>query len=481
MSEPQEVERVDARSLRLSDALGSGGQGTVYGVADRFVDDRFPAVYKEFTAVSDARALLRVVRFRRDLSPADAQRLDEIAAWPAAVVQRDGRITGFLMRRAPDPFLIGLGMPSGPTQHLAQVQLLLNDAAYRTARGLVIDDRFRLELLHDTASAIEFLHAHHVVVGDLSPANLLFSRSRRPRCFFLDCDAMRVRGISVLRQAETIDWQTPTRDEAVATRATDSYKFGLLCIRLFAGDQSARDPQVLGRAGPAVKSLAARSLSRDPRWRPAMAEWREALSAAAPQPRGLAVVAKPARRFGVAGGALILVAILLCLAFRLPGCAGPGRAFIGGQARGADQAAGVADVLADSEPARQRAAAAARNVAACTDVHTAGADLRAGAEARGESLGRARALAVDLLDRGDELKAQLTVALTHAQRADEAYAQWAAAVDLTGCRSAAMQGPARRAGDTESRLASVAKERVAELWNPLAERYGLRAMSDQDL
>jgi hypothetical protein len=482
MSEPEEAERVDARSLRLSGALGSGGQGTVYGVADRLVDDRVPAVYKEFAAVADAGALLRVVRFRRDLSPADAQRLDDIAAWPAAVVQRDGRIAGFLMRRAPDPFLIGLGMPSGPTQHLAQVQLLLNDVAYRTARGLVIDDRFRLELLHDTASAIEFLHAHHVVVGDLSPANLLFSRSRRPRCFFLDCDAMRVRGISVLRQAETIDWQTPSCGEPVATPATDSYKFGLLCIRLFAGDQSTRDPQVLDRAGPAVKVLAARALSRDPRRRPAMAEWREALSAAAPpQPRGLAVVAKPARRFGVAAAALILVAILLCLAFRLPGCAGPGWAFIGGQARAADQAAGVAQVLADSEPARQRAAVAARNVAACTDVHTAGADLRTGAEARGRSLERARALAVDLLDRGDELKAQLTIALSHAQRADEAYAQWAAAVDLTGCRSAAMQGPARRAGDTESRRASAAKERVAELWNPLAERYGLPAMSDQDL
>jgi serine/threonine protein kinase len=307
MSEPQEGERVDARSLRLSAALGAGGQGRVYAVESHRVDDQFPAVYKRFTTPADPRALLRVVRFRRRLNPLDAQRLDEIAAWPAAVVHRDGRTTGFLMRRAPEMFLIGLGMPSGPTQHLAQVQLLLNDAHYRTARGLIVDDRFRLELLHDTASAIEFLHGHAVVVGDLSPANLLFTRSRRPRCFFLDCDAMRVQGMSVLPQAETIDWQTPDSGEQIATSATDSYKFALLCIRLFAGDQSASDPQVLDRAGPAVKILATRALSRDPRRRPAMAEWRAALSAAGP--RGAPVTT--GRQIRVLGVVLVLAAIIL--------------------------------------------------------------------------------------------------------------------------------------------------------------------------
>jgi hypothetical protein len=254
-----------------------------------------------------------------------------------------------------------------------------------------------------------------------------------------------------------------------------------LCIRLFAGDQSARDPDVLDRAGPAVRGLAVRALSRDPRRRPVMAEWRAALSTAAPRPRGLAAVAKPARRLGVAGAALLFVAILLFLAFRLPSCAGVGPASAGVPARAAEQAGAVAQVLDDSGPARQRAAAAVRNVAACTDVHTAAADLWAGAAARGASLDRARALPVNLLEHGDELKTQLVVALAHAQRADAAYADWAAAVDLTGCRSAAMHGPGHRAGDAESRVAAAAKSRVAELWKPLADRYGHRAMSDQDL
>jgi hypothetical protein len=479
MSEPQEVQRVDAGSLRLSAALGSGGQGTVYGVEDRLVDGVFPAVYKEFSAAANGRVLLEMVRFRRSLPPAEARRLDEIAAWPATVVERDGRLIGFLMRRAPDPFLIGLGMPSGPTQHLAQVQLLLNDRAYRTARGLAIDDQFRLELLHDTASAIEFLHAHGVVVGDLSPSNLLFSRSRRPRCFFLDCDAMRRRGSSVLRQAETVDWEAPTHREQIATWATDSYKFALLCIRLFAGDQSSRDPAALDRAGLAVQILATRALSRDPRRRPVMAEWREALSPAAPPERRVVVAPRAARGLGVLGMIAIFAAILLFVVFRLPSCASAGQALIGESA--AEQADGVADVLADAAGPRARAAVAVRDVAACTDVHTAVADLRAVAAVRDAALARMPTLRTERLTGGDELEIRLTVALTHAQRAGRAYADWAAAVDRTGCRSAAMHGPERRAGDAESAAAATAGKRVAELWNPLATRYGHPLVSDQDI
>jgi hypothetical protein len=478
VAEPQEVPRLDAGSLGLSGVLGAGGQGTVYAVEDRLVDDQFPAVYKEFSAAANGRALLEMVRFRRRLPAAEARRHDDIAAWPATVVERDGRLAGFLMRRAPDPFLIGLGMPSGPTQHLAQVQLLLNERAYRVARGLAIDDQFRLELLHDTASAIEFLHAHGVVVGDLSPSNLLFSRSRRPRCFFIDCDAMRRRGTSVLRQAETVDWEMPNTGEQIATWATDSYKFALLCIRLFAGDQSSRDPAALDRAGLAVRILAARALSRDPRRRPVMAEWREALSAAAPPQRRQVAVPTPARGMGaVLGIAAIFAAILLVVLFRLPGCADTGQALTATPE--AEQADGIAAVLTDAAGPHALATAAVRNVAACTDVHTAIADLRSSATALDAALQRVRTLRTDALSGGNELKDQLAAALTHAQRADYAYAKWADAVDRTGCHSAAMRDAARHTGDTESTAATVAGKRVAELWNPMAAEYGHPIVSDQ--
>jgi hypothetical protein len=479
MPAPQEIERVDAESLGASTILGSGGQGTVRAVADRLIDDSWPAVYKEFAPAVhpalDEAALLAMVRFRRAL-PADAvQRLDDVAAWPAVVVERDGVPCGFLMRRVPDAFVIGLGMPSGPTRHLAQMQLLLNDAAYLKARGLIVDDRFRLELLHDAARAMEFFHAHGLVVGDLSPTNLLFSRERRPRCFFLDCDAMRLRGASALRQAETIDWQAPTGAEQLATRATDSYKFALLCIRLFAGDQGSRDPAALDRAGAAVEELATRALSVDPRRRPAMAEWRAALGAAAAPRRARG------RSRGALAAAAVLVAALVFLVLRLSSCIGLAGTDADGRTRASEQAGAVAQVLVDSGRARSRVANAVRQVAACTDVRTAGADLRAGSAARRATVERAGALRTDLLPRGAELKAQIVVALAHDQRAGDAYATWAAAVELTGCRSAAMHGADRRAGDAESRAAIAAKKRVAELWKPLAAEYGQPAMSYQDI
>ena len=61
------------------------------------------------------------------------------------------------------------------------------------------------------------LHELDVVVGDLSPNNLLFSTTSRPRCYFIDCDAMRVGGRSILPQIETQDWQAPSAGEPIGT------------------------------------------------------------------------------------------------------------------------------------------------------------------------------------------------------------------------------------------------------------------------
>src|SRR5207237_112426 len=70
--------------------------------------------------------------------------------------------------------------------------------------------------------------------------------------------------------------------EELATDHSDAYKFGLLAIRLFAGDQSARDPDVLSRVAPELAALASRSLSTTPGQRPKPADWLAPLDAAIP-------------------------------------------------------------------------------------------------------------------------------------------------------------------------------------------------------
>ena len=476
---------VNVASLGARTVLGSGGQGTVYAVAGQRIDGTWPAAYKEFQAPVNASALRAMVAFGDALPPDTARRIGDVAAWPATLVERDGRLCGFLMRRAPDQFETELEFPSGRARRLARVELLLNDDRYLTARRLRIDDRFRLELLHDTARTIELFHRHGVVVGDLSPNNLLFSRERRPRCFFLDCDGMRLRGASVLRAAETVDWQAPPGEGSTATSATDSYKFALLCIRLFAGDQSTRDAAAIGRAGARLRTLAERALAADPRRRPGMGQWRVVLAAAVARNR-IGVPPAPTRRnrprrravaAGLAAALLVLVAALASLTLLRNAAA----TFRGDRAGAAEQAGQVAQVLADAVAARAHVAAAVRNVAACVDVHIAVADLRKDAVGRPAMLERAQALRTDMLPHGGELRSEMITALEHRGRADEAYAAWAEAVERTGCYSPAMRGSHRRTGEVEDREADAAGGRFAQLWNPIADQYGHRPVSDQDI
>jgi hypothetical protein len=273
---------VAAVSLGPLDLLGNGGQGKVHAVRNR------PGTaYKEYTpealAELDDSVLAAMVRFPAELPSAFAARLAERAAWPNAVVESGGRTSGFLMPQVPRPFHVPMRLPSGVKDTLGKVQLLLNDEQYLVRCGLAVDDRFRIELLRDVAWTLELFHRLGVVVGDLSPNNLCFSLGRGPRCYFLDCDAMRLRGATALPQVETGDWEVPAA-EPRGTAGTDRYKFALLCIRLFAGDQSSRDPSELRRAGRSLPALATRGLSADARQRPSPADWLVALNAARPRP-----------------------------------------------------------------------------------------------------------------------------------------------------------------------------------------------------
>lgn len=271
MADPP-VPEVSVSDLGPMTRIGSGGQGTVYALtedpglvykeyAPRFVDDVDVATLARFARLATA-------------GP-DAESLLRLAAWPTAIVRKGGVVRGFLMPRVPEQYMVRLRLPAGPATVLAQVQFLLNGDDYLRSCGLALDERLRLEFLRDTGEALATFHRLGICVGDLSPNNLLFSLTERPRCYFLDCDAMRLDGDSVLAQAETPEWDVPGGEgEELATPATDAYKFGLLAVRLFAGHQQVRDPAAAGkRLRGEVRGLAARSLSADPGERPPPERW----------------------------------------------------------------------------------------------------------------------------------------------------------------------------------------------------------------
>ncbi|WP_147268382.1 hypothetical protein [Spongiactinospora rosea] len=281
---------MDYSTLILGERLGQGGQGEVHQVTNKKINEAdgggWEVVYKEYntTVLSqlDAAALATSVALLGGLSKAEGQWLCERTAWPAALVAKQGHVSGFLMRVVPDRFRFtfrSLANTTSGTRRLANLEYLLNEDDYVAGIGLTVSERDRLVLLADLAATLTRLHRIGITVGDLSPKNLLFTTSPKPECFLIDCDAMRLRGASVLPQTETPDWQIPANEEK-ATPASDAYKLALLAIRLFARHQTATDPTPLASVAAALGDLACAGLNSDPALRPMPRIWVKPLTAA---------------------------------------------------------------------------------------------------------------------------------------------------------------------------------------------------------
>jgi hypothetical protein len=241
--------RIELSTLHLGSSLGKGGQGHVTAVTNILLNKQWPAVLKEYSP--EAKRALRVTAletiaaFPETLAHQDSRWLHDSTAWPVAVVQDHGKTCGFLMRAVPPAYYFDFRTQTrGAQRKLADMAFLLNPENYVRGAGIVITDRDRLTLLGSVAAALSRLHALQITVGDLSPKNLLFSLTPVPSCFLIDCDAVRLRGLTVLDQVETPDWEAPP-GEPRATTATDAFKLGLLAIRLFARDQSSHETTAL--------------------------------------------------------------------------------------------------------------------------------------------------------------------------------------------------------------------------------------------
>jgi hypothetical protein len=174
-------------------------------------------VYKEYKAATlaslDVNALRAMPEFLESLAYGDGAELIAMAAWPCRVVEDGAVATGFVMPAIPDEFFCDFWTSNAvtPSKVMAEFQHLLNDPQVVAARfgGTGVSERQRYELLRAAASALSFLHERGVCVGDISPKNLLFALSPSPAVYFVDCDAMRVNGVSLAHQVETPGWEVP--------------------------------------------------------------------------------------------------------------------------------------------------------------------------------------------------------------------------------------------------------------------------------
>lgn len=281
------AQKVDVSQIGALDKLGQGGQGIVYrapSVHSTYARSMVYKAYRPATLASlDVDALAALPEFLEALPYSDGARLISLTAWPCVTVCDGGKTVGFLMPSIPEEFFteIWTNKPT-PSTVMAEFQHLLNDPHILAMRfkGSAITERQRLELLHQLALALAFLHERGVVIGDISPKNVLYSLSPSPAAYFIDCDAMRVNGVSPSAQVETPGWAVP-RGEEKATVYSDRYKLGLMALRLLVGDQETKDVKRLpGYVPEDLRSVIKDTLSNEPQDRPELLAWDAALKQA---------------------------------------------------------------------------------------------------------------------------------------------------------------------------------------------------------
>jgi hypothetical protein len=148
-----------------------------------------------------------------------------------------------------------------------------------------------------------------------------------------------------------------------------------------------------------------------------------------------------------------------------------------GSAEAAAQAGALSRLLEDSNNSRDSVVESVTNIRSCRHLNRAAADLRAAAEQRDGLVTRLDALELDQIPEGDALAQSLAEAWRASAEADEHYAAWAD--EARGDRRGVCPGGEARhtdratQGDAASGRATQAKERAADLWNPVAGEHGL--------
>ncbi|MDG9719293.1 hypothetical protein [Streptomyces sp. DH24] len=140
------------------------------------------------------------------------------------------------------------------------------------------------------------------------------------------------------------------------------------------------------------------------------------------------------------------------------------------------QAVELDKLLADSGDSRTSVINAVSDVKACRNLDAAAKDLRDAAKQRNELVTRLSGLSVDKLPDHAALTTALTKAWQASASADNHYAAWAdqVAAKKGKCKKGqAFTSGQTAAGNRQSGIATQQKARAAELWNVIAENYGL--------
>lgn len=141
------------------------------------------------------------------------------------------------------------------------------------------------------------------------------------------------------------------------------------------------------------------------------------------------------------------------------------------------QAKKLDTLLNDSNNSRATVVRSVEHIKTCKQLGKAASDLRAAAKQRNSLVTRLGQLKTDKLPNSARLTSSLTRAWKSSAAADNHYANWASqtAHGKKNCHKGQARGTGQAvAGNRASGSATAAKKQAAGLWNPTAQKYGLK-------
>lgn len=299
--------------------LGEGRFAKIYRLQDFHLPEvNFSLAYKLYKKAHppvSSLALRSIPAVRERLAESKRLTFDELTAWPLRVVvdaSNPDIARGIIMRQIPKSYFFELSMISGRSKtKLRDLGFAIQSEADCINMGTpFMTTMQRLTMLESLANVLSLLHRPEIgiIYGDLSLKNAAFrvSKSGFAEIILIDCDAVLRAGTSSafghqphspgfvppeaaksLHDVNSRSRTSMAANQAIGnwhrqTVATDTYKFGLIVLRVMDPGRHASqnfDPSVaLEKLPIELSKMLTASLESTPADRPQMDEWYRGLA-----------------------------------------------------------------------------------------------------------------------------------------------------------------------------------------------------------
>ena len=200
------------------DFVNSGGMGSVY--ADPRNNDLYLKQFNTPLKGEQAEMLLRLIEVQRWARPSEKEILLTRFSWPTEGFGTPDNIIGYSMPKAPRDAYFSLTAAGRTQEKLLQLKFLM-DSKYFSGKAIAsakpnVSEQDRLEIAIELVDAIQVVHHHGLVYGDVSSNNMCARLGESPSVFLLDADSIVTPDIRAKNPVRTPGWPVPDNLDPVA-------------------------------------------------------------------------------------------------------------------------------------------------------------------------------------------------------------------------------------------------------------------------